>query len=133
MSAPATDAVSLLIDAADTITERGNQRDKPTGERSMARTVAAFNELFGHQLTEIQGWQFMAILKIARSSAGGYRADDYTDQAGYSALAGECAAREIAATTQAEAERGVRVASSQQAINELQRLIDAKRRPGTEL
>ena len=93
-----TDAVSLLIDAADTITARGKQRDTPRGERSMGRAVKAFNAMFGTALTEPQGWQFMAILKMARASAGGpVRIDDYIDQAGYAALAGECAARRAVA------------------------------------
>lgn len=100
MNTPTTDAVSLLVDAADTITERGKQRDQPNGERSMARTVQAFNAIYGTALNEKQGWQFMSILKIARSSAGDFRADDYTDQAGYAALAGECAAREASGLSQ---------------------------------
>lgn len=91
--APTTDAVSILVDAADTLTERGKQRDRPTGERSMARAVNAFNALYGLQLTELQGWQFMVLLKMSRSSASHVlRIDDYIDQAGYAALAGECAA-----------------------------------------
>ncbi|WP_458068678.1 DUF6378 domain-containing protein [Rhodanobacter sp. BL-MT-08] len=87
------DAVSILVDASDTITERGKQRDQPTGERSMGRCVQAFNAIYGTTLTEQQGWQFMALLKIARSSSGAFRLDDFVDQAGYAALAGECAAR----------------------------------------
>lgn len=88
---PTHDAVSMLIDAADTITERGKQRDQPSGERSMARTVRAFNAIYGTAITEVQGWQFMALLKIARSAGGTHRLDDYVDQAAYAALAGECA------------------------------------------
>lgn len=92
-NAPTPDAASLLIDAANILAERGAQRDKPTGERSMARAVNAFNALYGSSLTELQGWQFMVLLKMARSSATHtLRLDDYTDQAGYAALAGECAA-----------------------------------------
>lgn len=88
----APSATSILLQAADNVDERAATRDQPTGERSMARTVAAFNAMYGQRLTEEQGWQFMALLKIARSSAGAYHPDDYTDQAAYSALAGECAA-----------------------------------------
>lgn len=90
---PATDAASILLDAADTLTDRARQRDRPIGERSMARAVKAFNALYGLQLTELQGWQFMVLLKMSRSSASHVlRVDDYIDQAGYAALAGECAA-----------------------------------------
>jgi hypothetical protein len=63
------------------------------GERSMGRTVAMFNALYGTNLSEEQGWQFMSILKMVRSIQGGYKADNYEDQAAYAALAGETAAR----------------------------------------
>ncbi|MEO5811578.1 MAG: DUF6378 domain-containing protein [Rhodanobacter sp.] len=96
---PIPDAVSILIDAADTITERGKQRDKPSGERSMSRTVAAFNALYGTSLSETQGWQFMVLLKAARAVTGKPRMDDYIDQAAYSALAGESAARSTRSTS----------------------------------
>lgn len=88
-----TTAVDLLISAADCIGDRATQRDQPDGERSMARTIAAFNALTGHRLTEIDGWQFMELLKIARSRGGNHRADDYIDGAAYAALAGEAALR----------------------------------------
>jgi hypothetical protein len=64
----------------------------PEGERSMARCVAAFNALTGHQLTEREGWMFMAMLKASRAQAGALNLDDYVDGAAYFALAGECAA-----------------------------------------
>lgn len=91
-SAP-TDASGILIEAADAISERATLRDQPTGERSMRRAVQAFNAMYGANVTEQQGWQFMVLLKMARGSAGRIHLDDFTDQAGYSALAGECAAR----------------------------------------
>ncbi|GAA4652064.1 hypothetical protein GCM10023116_43480 [Kistimonas scapharcae] len=84
----------ILVKAAEHIRQRAAQRDcEATGERSMAKTVQAFNAIFGHQVTEEQGWQFMTLLKIARSSAGGYNPDDYEDGAAYFALAGETADR----------------------------------------
>ena len=85
-----------LDTAAQTLRDRAVTRDAPDGERSMAATVTAFNAIFGTELTEEMGWQFMAILKIRRGSQGIYVADDYTDQAAYSALAGEAAERERA-------------------------------------
>ena len=60
----------------------------------MARTVAAFNALHGTALTDVQGWQFMALLKLARATGGRHHADDYQDGAAYIALAGEAAAQE---------------------------------------
>lgn len=89
-------APDLLISAADAIADRAQLRDQPNGERSMARAVAAFNALFDAQLSEQQGWQFMVLLKLARSSAGRIHLDDYTDAAAYAALAGECATRHTA-------------------------------------
>lgn len=61
----------------------------------MARAVAAFNGLTGHELTEEQGWAFMAVLKLARAQNGrAVNRDDYVDGAAYIALAGECAGKQ---------------------------------------
>lgn len=87
-------AVDILERGAKHIRDRAALRDTPEGERSMAKTVTAFNAMFGTHISERQGWQFMELLKVARSSAGGYNADDFEDGAAYAALAGECAAQE---------------------------------------
>lgn len=90
---PATpSAADMLRKAADLIEQRGKQRDSEAGERSMARTVAAFNAIYGTALTETQGWHFMELLKMARSSQGQYVADDFDDKVAYAALAAECEA-----------------------------------------
>lgn len=107
-----TDAASLLIEAADTIGDRAALRDRPSGERSMARTVAAFNALTGLQLDELQGWQFMVCLKLARATAGALHLDDYTDAAAYAALAGEC----MAATQQLYEEVGAELTAATDAL-----------------
>jgi Domain of unknown function (DUF6378) len=79
----------ILRTSIRTIEARGALRD--TGqERSMARTVASFNALTGHQLTEVHGWTFMVLLKLAREQSG-HDADNWVDAAGYVGLAGECA------------------------------------------
>nr|ADV36443.1 gp27 [Edwardsiella phage eiAU] len=91
---PSKSAADILTAAADHMAERATQRDTPGGERTMCRTVAAFNAMYGTNLTEVQGWQFMVLLKMSRASAGAHVADDYEDQTAYSALAGECANRE---------------------------------------
>lgn len=120
---PTPDAVSILIDAADAITERGVERDQPTGERSMARAVRAFNAMCGTSLTEHQGWQFMVMLKMARSTGGALRLDDYTDAAAYCALAGETAAR----TQQTHDEIERRRTMHTDAIAEVRKLLDQRR------
>lgn len=74
--------------------DRASTYDKPEGERSMGRTVAAFNIITGHQLTEEQGWLLMGLLKMVRSQQGDFKADHYEDEAAYSALRGESAARD---------------------------------------
>jgi hypothetical protein len=80
-------AQSILRTAADTIDARGTLRD--TGqERSMARTVKAFNAITGLSLTETQGWTFMVVLKLSRESSG-HDPDNFIDGAAYMALAGE--------------------------------------------
>lgn len=71
--------------------DRSATYDKPAGERSMGATVDAFRAVTGHDLTEEQGWLFMALLKAVRSQQGAFRADSYEDGAAYFALAGEAA------------------------------------------
>lgn len=87
------DACEILQNGIDAIGDRASQRDLPSGERSMLRAVNAFAKITGVQMTETQGWWFMAVLKIARSTAGAHRLDDYVDAAAYAALAGEASER----------------------------------------
>jgi hypothetical protein len=82
-------APGLLRESAAIINQRGAKRDSGQ-ERSMARAVRSFSALTGVQMTEVQGWQFMAVLKLAREQSGHDR-DNYLDAAAYIALAGECA------------------------------------------
>lgn len=85
-------ADGYLEQALDALRDRAATRDADDGERSMAKTVDAFNTIYGTELSEEMGWQFMVLLKMVRGSQGGFLGDDYVDQAGYSALAGEAAA-----------------------------------------
>lgn len=88
-------AETILRTAADVMAQRGKTRD--TGrERSMARTVRAFNALTGQDMTETQGWIFMAVLKLAREQSG-HDPDNFVDGAAYMALAGESCAPVIPA------------------------------------
>ena len=91
---PAVTAASMLTAALGHMEDRAKTYDAPGGERSMGKTVSAFNIITGHTLTEEQGWLFMEILKQVRSQQGNYRADSYEDLIAYAALRGECAARE---------------------------------------
>lgn len=79
-------APDLLCDAASLIEQRGADRDLPQ-ERSMRRAVSAFNALTGLDLSETQGWLFMAVLKLSRALGGRFNPDDLLDCAAYVALA----------------------------------------------
>lgn len=85
-------APSILLKAREHLQDRAASRDSD-GERSMARTVAIFNAATGLTMSEAEGWLFMLALKIARSQAGGYNADDFEDLTAYGALLGECTSR----------------------------------------
>ena len=57
-------AADILRKAASLIEERAAQRDRPGGEKSMLATITAFNTIYGTDLTEVQGWHFMELLKM---------------------------------------------------------------------
>ena len=83
-----------LCDLANkTMQERGAQYDKDDKqeERSIGKVVQFFNTLKGTNLTEEDGWLFMAILKMVRSQQGDYSPDSYLDLVAYAALMGEAA------------------------------------------
>ena len=87
-------AHSICQAAMSHMDDRATTYDQKGGERSMGKTVTAFNALTGHSLTEEQGWLLMELLKCARSQQGNYRADNYEDATAYAALRGEAAAHE---------------------------------------
>lgn len=88
-------AQDFLREAASVIEERGKLRDKENGERSMLRAVSAYRMLRDNKMdSELDGWLFMCILKMARATAGKTHEDDWTDLCGYAALGAECASRE---------------------------------------
>ena len=90
----ARSAPAYLNKAASEIEDRAKLRDTPEGERSMGKTVAAFNAIYGTELTETMGWNFQELLKMARSSGGMYHEDDFVDKTAYAALAAESAYKE---------------------------------------
>lgn len=81
-------AHDILAKARDILFERAKDRDVEE-ERAMVRTVAIFAAWTGQPLTELQGWQFMTCLKMARSAQGDFRLDDVLDRIGYAALEAE--------------------------------------------
>lgn len=87
-------AAAILKAALGHMENRAATYDAPSGERSMGKTVSAFNAITGHELTAEQGWLFMVLLKAARSQQGGHREDNYQDLAAYAGLMGEAAAVE---------------------------------------
>ena len=90
LSVPAAKAPELLGRAAALMHERGKTYDTPDGERSMAKTVAAFNAITGRNLTEGEGWLLLQVLKDVRLFArSGYHADSAEDCIAYAALKAE--------------------------------------------
>lgn len=85
---PITDAIDVLEAAISCIGDRAAERDSES-ERSMGKCVEAFNAIYKTNLSVEAGWIFMTLLKIARSSNGAFRLDDYIDMAAYAGLAGE--------------------------------------------
>ena len=85
-----SNAPSLLTRAAQHISNRGQQYDKPEGERSMGKAVSAFNTITGYDITEAEGWLLMQILKDVRLwQRPGYHADSAEDCIAYAALKAE--------------------------------------------
>ena len=83
-------APQLLNKAASIMEERGKQYDKPEGERSMGKCVAAFNIITGHDLSESEGWLLLQVLKDVRLwQQPGYHQDSAEDCIAYAALKAE--------------------------------------------
>lgn len=83
-------APELLGRAAALMHERGKTYDAPEGERSMGKTVAAFNAITGRDLTESEGWLFMTTLKSVRGfTREEWHRDSFEDLIAYAALMAE--------------------------------------------
>lgn len=85
----AVNPAQVLKAGAQHMDDRAEQYDAPRGERSMEKTMSMFNTLTGHNLSETEGWKFMALLKMVRASTGPFKLDNYEDLVAYSALAAE--------------------------------------------
>lgn len=84
-------APQYLLEASETLIQRGKTYDVAGQERSMAKVVEVFNTLYNTKLTEAQGWHFMRILKDVRQiSADSFHEDSAIDLIAYSALHAEC-------------------------------------------
>jgi len=73
---PTPTAPDILTAAAKHMADRAKTYDKPSGERSMGRTVEAFNAITGRDLQESEGWLLMQIIKDVRDRQ---RADPHVD------------------------------------------------------
>ncbi len=90
-----TTAPEFLAQAGAIMQQRAAQYDQPGGERSMGRTVDAFNIITGRNLTEAEGWLLMQLLKDVRQwqNPGAFHRDSAEDGVAYSALKAEALAR----------------------------------------
>jgi len=92
-------AAAFATKAADLLAERGKTYDRKGSERSMGRTVAAFNSVTGRDLTEWEGWLLMSLLKrVRQASAPEAHRDSAEDAVAYACLEAEClmSQREVA-------------------------------------
>lgn len=89
-------STEFLQAAIDVQAERGKQYDKPTGERSMAATVSAFNCITGSMLEESDGWMLLGLLKLVRQSQNPeqYHHDSALDFVAYASLYAEAASEQ---------------------------------------
>jgi len=89
-------STEFLQAAIDVQAERGKQYDKPSGERSMAATVSAFNCITGSTLEESDGWMLLGLLKLVRQSQNPeqYHHDSALDFVAYASLYAEAASEQ---------------------------------------
>lgn len=73
------------------IRDRASTYDQPQGERSMGKTVIAFNAITGRDLTESEGWLLLQVLKDVRQwqNPNEYHQDSGEDCIAYAALKAE--------------------------------------------
>lgn len=87
--APMT-APTLMSKAVEHMQARASTYDRPEGERSMGKTVDAFNIITGRNLKESEGWLLLQLLKDVRLfQRPGYHADSAEDCIAYAALKAE--------------------------------------------
>jgi hypothetical protein len=84
----------ILNKAAEIITGDRNETHGDA-QKTFARIASYWGVYLGLDVTPAQVAEMMVLLKVARSQAGCFNADDYIDCVGYSALAGELAGQKI--------------------------------------
>lgn len=84
-------APDILKKSAQHMLDRATTYDKPEGERSMAKTVQAFNAITGRDITTAEGWLMLAVLKQVRAfqNPGKPHVDSLEDGPAYLALMAE--------------------------------------------
>ena len=84
-------APDILRKSAQHMMDRAATYDKPEGERSMAKTVQAFNAITGRDITTAEGWLMLAVLKQVRAfqNPGKPHVDSLEDGPAYLALMAE--------------------------------------------
>jgi len=89
-----TTAPEFLQSALSTLTQRGQDYDKPEGERSAAAVAVAFNAITGRNLTEAEVWLVLQLVKDVRQwqNPERYHADSALDCVAYAALKAEALA-----------------------------------------
>ena len=89
-------AEAYLDEVKSLLVQRGTSYDNGT-ERSMAKTVEAFNAITGSSMTEQQGWLFMECLKNVRlfTNKDSYHLDSALDGIAYAALKAESFNKEV--------------------------------------
>jgi len=87
---PKPKAAELLGRAAMHMHDRASTYDALGGERSMGKTVAAFNAITGRDLAESEGWLMMSLLKAVRAQTRSEpHQDSLEDMIAYAALYAE--------------------------------------------
>jgi len=97
-AASGDEAKRLCDDAATLVTgeREADYGDKHTSCLAIARLWNAYLEnLETTLLTSRDVAQMMSLLKVARTQGGRYKRDNYLDQVGWAAIAGELAQREV--------------------------------------
>ena len=84
-------APDILKKSAQHMLDRAATYDNPEGERSMAKTVQAFNAITGRDITTAEGWLMLAVLKQVRAfqNPGKPHVDSLEDGPAYLALMAE--------------------------------------------
>lgn len=85
------DALQIIDAATQHMRDRAATYDQPQGERSMGRTVTAFNAITGRDLKESEGWLLLQLLKDVRQwqNPDVYHRDSAEDAIAYAGLKAE--------------------------------------------